>query len=202
MYIVSKIALQEDYGRPDPPFDGVLASVVLHLRTGGSDSFAAGSVLAERLNPTAPNQSEGTTRRTKAPFSFFGTMMTHRVLVIDDDRDFRDALSELLRLDGLQVRTADRAAAAISELKTFEFDAVLSDIVMPGNGHSVVEYVDVYQPGTPVIVISSYEAPVALLDGKTASVIACLSKPVEFGEIREALRSAFGDRLASRPPRN
>jgi DNA-binding NtrC family response regulator len=120
--------------------------------------------------------------------------MHRRVLVIDDDRDFREALSELLRLEGLQVCTADQAAAAIHELETSVFDAVLSDIMMPGNGHSVIEYVDSHQPGTPVIVISSYEAPSALLADKGDSVVIYLRKPVEFGEIREALQSALGSR--------
>lgn len=113
------------------------------------------------------------------------------VLVIDDDDDFREALSELLRDDGLHVRAADQVVDAIRELESTEFDAVLSDLVMPGNGHLVVEYVGAHQPRTPVIVISSQESAPQILAGSTARAFACLLKPVGFEEIRHVLERAL-----------
>src|SRR6185436_2847953 len=80
------------------------------------------------------------------------------LLVIDDDDSFREALCELLRDDGFEVDTASHATAAVQQLKTKKFDVVLSDLIMPGNGHFVVEYVRSHQPDTPVILISSHES--------------------------------------------
>jgi len=113
------------------------------------------------------------------------------ILVIDDDGEFREALSELLRNDGLRVRTAKRAADAIRELQSTEFDAVLSDLIMPGNGHLVVEYVSRHQPGTPVIVISSHESAREILAANATTAFTCLRKPVHFDTIRDALARVF-----------
>jgi DNA-binding NtrC family response regulator len=118
-----------------------------------------------------------------------------RLLVIDDDDGFREALSELLRGAGYEVETADRAATAVRQLQGKKFDAVLSDLVMPGNGHLVVEYVQSHQPHTPVIVISSHESPGQVLAANGArEAVTCLRKPVHFQQIQDALDHAFEHR--------
>jgi DNA-binding NtrC family response regulator len=115
-----------------------------------------------------------------------------RLLVIDDDDSFREALGELLRREGYEVETADRVTAAVRHLKSTIFDAILSDLKMPGNGHLVVEYVQSHQPETPVIVISSNESARQMLAaGGADSSVVCLHKPVQFGEVREALTRAL-----------
>lgn len=117
-----------------------------------------------------------------------------KLLVIDDDDSFREALSELLRSDGFEVDTANHATAAVLQLQTKEFDAVLSDLVMPGNGHLVVEYVHSHQPNTPVIVISSHASPRQALANRGWRSVACLSKPVHFAQVLEALEQAIDGR--------
>jgi two-component system response regulator HydG len=113
------------------------------------------------------------------------------LLVIDDDETFREALSELLREEGYEVDTADRATAAVHYLRSTIFDAVVSDLIMPGNGQLVVNYVRCHQPATPVIVISSYESAPQALAANGAGSVVCLLKPVHFDEVQEALALAL-----------
>jgi DNA-binding NtrC family response regulator len=118
--------------------------------------------------------------------------ITAHLLVIDDDEEFRAALTELLREEGYEVETADRAIDAIMYLESTVFDAIVSDLIMPGNGHLVVDYVRAHQPNTPLVVISSYESAPEILAASGDEAIVCLRKPVHFDEIQHALEHALG----------
>ena len=55
-----------------------------------------------------------------------------RILVVDDDRDTREAVAEMLGQTGALVRVAGSAAAALQVFAEFEPTLILSDIAMPG----------------------------------------------------------------------
>jgi len=54
------------------------------------------------------------------------------VLLVDDDAESREALGELLRLVGARVDTAASVSAAMAALELRDFDAIVSDLAMPG----------------------------------------------------------------------
>jgi two-component system OmpR family response regulator len=54
------------------------------------------------------------------------------VLVVDDNRDSAESMSELLRFAGFEVRTCFGGAEALAACGTFRPDACLLDIGMPG----------------------------------------------------------------------
>jgi len=58
--------------------------------------------------------------------------MKARILVVDDDADARDALSEALRDAGYTVETAADAFKGLGKVPDFAPDMVLSDLKMPG----------------------------------------------------------------------
>jgi chemotaxis family two-component system response regulator PixH len=67
-----------------------------------------------------------------------GRAMT--VLVVDDDRDILEALTEALRDDGWTVIGVTSAAAALETLHRARVDVILADVLMPGQtGHSLHE---------------------------------------------------------------
>jgi DNA-binding response OmpR family regulator len=55
-----------------------------------------------------------------------------RLLLVDDDRDLLDALSDWLTLQGHRVRAAGEAEAALDACPDFDPDLVLLDGVLPG----------------------------------------------------------------------
>jgi DNA-binding NtrC family response regulator len=79
------------------------------------------------------------------------------VLIVDDDAAIREALQSLLEPAGMNVRLASDAYEAGHELAERNFDAVVTDLRMPGGGESVLAYAHEVQPETPVIVMSSSE---------------------------------------------
>jgi two-component system NtrC family response regulator/two-component system response regulator HydG len=57
--------------------------------------------------------------------------MTHRILIVDDERNARDALKSLLADEGYEVREASDGEEGLALLAEFRPDAVLCDVRMP-----------------------------------------------------------------------
>ena len=58
--------------------------------------------------------------------------MTGRILIVDDERSMCDLLDTDLRLRGFSTQSFTSAADAWASLQNEEFDAVLTDVRMPG----------------------------------------------------------------------
>jgi DNA-binding response OmpR family regulator len=57
--------------------------------------------------------------------------MATKVLVIDDEEDYRMIVNDVLRSAGMEVRTACDGADGIAALKSFSPDVILVDWMMP-----------------------------------------------------------------------
>jgi two-component system, chemotaxis family, chemotaxis protein CheY len=84
-----------------------------------------------------------------------------RVLIVEDDRDARDVLAELLAKEGFEVEVAADAVDAIHALETHRDEpprAILLDLLMPGIlGASLLEYLreDPRFDGVRVAIVSA-----------------------------------------------
>ncbi|HEX8148279.1 MAG TPA: response regulator [Pyrinomonadaceae bacterium] len=76
------------------------------------------------------------------------------ILIVDDEDVVRDVLYDLFSEDHM-CHAADTAEQALTFLREQTYDAVLTDISMPGlSGVELLGYLRSEQPDTPVIVIS------------------------------------------------
>lgn len=83
-------------------------------------------------------------------------MAKARILAVDDQRYFRLFLEDLLAQQGFEVRTAGSGEEALHLLDRETFDAVVTDLVMPGiSGGELVERVKARWPDQDVIVVTS-----------------------------------------------
>ena len=57
--------------------------------------------------------------------------MSHKILVVDDDILVLEALEELLKSSGYEVRVATRGQEALEILEEERFDLLILDVVMP-----------------------------------------------------------------------
>src|SRR5467141_5278072 len=84
--------------------------------------------------------------------------MTH-VLIVDDDPALLQALPEALRLriGGLTVDTADSAAAALERIAARDYNAIVTDIKMPGmDGFALLDQIRARRPDTPTLMITGH----------------------------------------------
>ena len=78
-----------------------------------------------------------------------------KILVLDDNDDFRDVLCELLKRSGYEVCSVGSGNAALAEAKRQKFDLMISDIVMPEkDGIDVMLEMKKDHPDLKVIAIS------------------------------------------------
>jgi CheY-like chemotaxis protein len=87
-----------------------------------------------------------------------------KILVADDDRTTRYAISKLLRSAGYTVAVAEDGASALRTIAAAQFDIVFLDVWMPGmNGLEVLSRLTAGTPRPKVIVMTSDGAPETLL---------------------------------------
>lgn len=80
---------------------------------------------------------------------------TPRILVVDDNKEFQDYVSTLLRREGYQIVTADDGDQALSLVSIHEFDLIISDMFMPNkDGLEFITALKTLRRGIPVIGMS------------------------------------------------
>jgi CheY-like chemotaxis protein len=123
--------------------------------------------------------------------------MAH-ILLIDDDELLRDTLLQLLELDGHRVTQAASGEAGLAAFGSGAgFDAVVTDILMPGiDGARVIVELRKRRPGLPVVAISGGRrmlSPQFSLDTASLAGATCqLAKPFSRHDLQSALRQALG----------
>ena len=113
------------------------------------------------------------------------------LLIVDDDNLIRDTLHELLSTSH-ECHTADRAEQALAYLDIETYDAVLTDISMPGlSGRQLLSYIQAKHSATPVIVISGMSEGDEAREIIEAGAFEYFAKPFKLEEIEAAVNRAI-----------
>jgi PAS domain S-box-containing protein len=82
-----------------------------------------------------------------------------RILIVDDDRALLDALPKALhlRMNGIEIDTSETAADALERIREVDYDAIVSDIKMPGmDGLALLREIREARPSTPTLMITGH----------------------------------------------
>jgi CheY-like chemotaxis protein len=103
------------------------------------------------------------------------------VLVIEDNRDARDALVTLLQIDGYAVEAAPDGVEGLRLAHDRRFDVALIDIGLPGlDGYEVAKQMRALDQDPPyLIALTGYGEPEDQRRAKEAGFDAHLVKPVD-----------------------
>jgi two-component system response regulator AtoC len=113
------------------------------------------------------------------------------LLIVDDDNNVRETLHDLLA-ETHECHTADRAEQALAYLEVQSYDAVLTDISMPGlSGREILKRIQDKHPATPVIVISGVSDKEDAEELIESGAFAYFSKPFQLTDIEEAVNRAI-----------
>lgn len=96
--------------------------------TAHSDGIGEGSEFVVRLPAAIRTEQQPESRPTDSDQS----ILSFKILVVDDMRALAMILARLLTKLGQQVRVVDSGSAAIEALKTYPAEIIFSDISMPG----------------------------------------------------------------------
>ena len=79
------------------------------------------------------------------------------ILVIEDDLDLAEALTETLELAGFDACSVNSGEAALARLEQIEPGLLLCDVNMPGmDGHQLLQQVKGSRPMLPVVLMTAY----------------------------------------------
>lgn len=113
-----------------------------------------------------------------------------KILVIEDDRDIRETLQEILEMGGYEVSSVSNGQKGIDEAKRFVPDLVLCDIIMPVvNGWQTVKLFRKI-PGfenTPFIFLSALPIIPNYSKGMNKGADEYLTKPIVTNELLDVI---------------
>jgi CheY-like chemotaxis protein len=111
-----------------------------------------------------------------------------KILVVDDDPIVGKSFDRVLTRRGYLVVNAENGLEALNKLANEEYDAVFTDIKMPGmDGIEVAERVRAKRPWTPVVIITGYGSADNEARAEAAGVSGFLRKPLSPETIESSL---------------
>jgi len=113
------------------------------------------------------------------------------VLIVDDEAAIRFGVSEALRYAGYEVEAVGNGEEALQRIAARRFEAVLSDISMPGvDGVELLRRVRRLDFDLPVILLTGDPRLETAIQAVDAGALRYLQKPVSLAEIESALQTA------------
>ncbi len=113
------------------------------------------------------------------------------ILIVDDDPDIRESLSDMLSHEGYAVQGAATGNEALRYAKQEQYGAALLDIQLPDlNGLSVLKVMMELDPSLPIIILTGNATPENTIGSLTKGAFAYLTKPYNSQELKAILRRA------------
>jgi CheY-like chemotaxis protein len=119
------------------------------------------------------------------------------ILLVEDDRDVRAYLVEVLRDLNYRVLSAHDAVSALGLIKSgdIRIDLLLTDVMLPGvNGRQLAEQAQHQRPGPKVLFTTGYSRNAIVHQGRLDPGIAMIQKPIT----QEGLAARVRDLLDAR----
>jgi two-component system response regulator HydG len=115
-----------------------------------------------------------------------------RVLVVDDDEAHAQAIADGLEIDGAVCRIAHSGKEGIERMSEATFDAILTDLVMHGQGGiEVLKEARSLQPEAVVLLITGHGTVQSAVDAMRLGAADYIAKPVRIAELRTRLARAI-----------
>lgn len=111
---------------------------------------------------------------------------TKKILIIDDDMDFREQVKIILESKNYEVLEAEDGAKGLELIKRDKPNFIFLDVMMDevDTGVRLADEIAALKPRPPVVIMSSYaDAAKQIFDTSTVPVKEYLQKPVKSEEI-------------------
>ncbi len=116
------------------------------------------------------------------------------ILIVDDDTALLEALPQALylRLPGIEIDTSDSAQGAIEQIQRHDYDAIVSDIKMPGmDGLALLVKIKEMRPDTPTLLITGHGEHNLAVQALRGGAYDFIQKPIDRDYFVAALQRAI-----------
>ena len=120
-----------------------------------------------------------------------------KVLLVDDEQNFINTLSERLHMRDLQNETVYDGEEALSFVNDKEPDVMVLDLKMPGiNGMDVLRHVTKKFPRIKVIILTGHGTERDEEESRRIGVFDYLKKPVDINVLVSRIKAAYMEKVA------
>ncbi len=122
--------------------------------------------------------------------------MKTRLLLIDDEKQFIEPLSERLKNRGFNVDVAVNGDQALHMIHNNRYEVVLLDVLMPGeSGLKIYTKIRKVDQSIPVIMLTGHADMKTAIKEVRNGVFDYLIKPIQIDELIETIHLALEHRL-------
>ena len=119
-----------------------------------------------------------------------------KLLIVDDESRFLEAIATRLRKRGFDVTTATNGPDAIAQARDEKFDVALLDLKMPGmDGSEVLRVLKQEHEFLEVVILTGHGSLESAVELTKLGAFGYLPKPYELEKLLETLQQAYEARL-------
>ncbi len=118
-------------------------------------------------------------------------LMTEKVLLVDDEKDFLSIMSERMKARGMDVSTAASAKEAIQLAETESFDAIILDLQMPEmDGLEALKALKASKPEIQVILLTGHATVEKGVEAMKLGAMDLMEKPADLKTLADKIKKA------------
>jgi len=122
--------------------------------------------------------------------------MAEKILLVDDEADFLETLSERMRTRGMDVTTSTSAKEALANVEQGDFDAVVLDLMMPGiDGLETLRILKEKDPKLQVILLTGHATVQKSVEAMKRGALDLLEKPTDIHTLTQKIKEASAQRM-------
>jgi len=117
--------------------------------------------------------------------------MSIKVLLVDDEKDFTEVLSERMEARGFRVEIADSGPVAINKVKEKSYDAIILDMAMPEmDGIDVLKILLKENSDLQIIFLTGHATLEKGIEAVKLGAVDFMEKPVDIDKLLEKVNEA------------
>ena len=122
--------------------------------------------------------------------------MSEKVLLVDDEEDFLEVMSERMQARGMQVTTCTSAEEAFEKIKVETFDAIILDFMMPGiDGMHALKEIKTKRPEAQIILLTGHATVEKGVEAMKLGATDFLEKPADIEALEKKIKEASARRM-------
>ncbi len=117
--------------------------------------------------------------------------MSEKILLVDDEKDFLEVMSERIEARGMEVTTAESAITALEQVESGGFDAIILDLMMPGmDGLETLKAIKKKNPDLQVILLTGHATIEKGIEAMKMGAMDFLEKPADLDKLTAIIKKA------------
>ena len=122
--------------------------------------------------------------------------MSEKVLLVDDEKEFLEIMSERMKTRDMEVTTATSAQQALEIIEKESFDAIILDFQMPGmDGMDALKAIKAKKPELQIILLTGYATIEKGVEAMKIGATDFIEKPADLEVLSEKIKNAKAEKM-------